>query len=81
MSDYAFRFGGLARLYGADGLARLRQAHVAVIGLGGVGSSDAEPERVAFAAVGGFRGTKFELSVHSKPPPNTLRSPDPTRQP
>lgn len=38
MSDYAFRFGGLARLYGADGLARLRQAHVAVIGLGGVGS-------------------------------------------
>ncbi len=29
---------------------------------------------VAFAAVGGLSGTKFALSVHSKPPPNTLRS-------
>ncbi len=38
MSDFEMRFGGIARLYGADGLARLRAAHVCVVGLGGVGS-------------------------------------------
>ena len=38
MSDFATRFGGLARLYGADGLARLRAAHVCVVGIGGVGT-------------------------------------------
>lgn len=38
MSDYTVRFGALARLYGAEGLMRLQSAHVAVIGLGGVGS-------------------------------------------
>ena len=38
MSDYDFRFGGIGRLYGADGLTRLRAAHVCVIGIGGVGS-------------------------------------------
>ncbi|MCL4125086.1 UNVERIFIED_CONTAM: hypothetical protein GTU68_028231 [Idotea baltica] len=32
------RFGGIARLYGYDGLKRLRAAHVCVIGVGGVGS-------------------------------------------
>ena len=32
------RFGGVVRLYGAAGLERLRAAHVAVVGLGGVGS-------------------------------------------
>ncbi|MCI0535070.1 MAG: tRNA threonylcarbamoyladenosine dehydratase, partial [Verrucomicrobiales bacterium] len=31
-------FGGIARLYGAQGLQRLRRSHVCVIGLGGVGS-------------------------------------------
>lgn len=36
------RFGGLARLYGPDAPARLRDAHVAVAGLGGVGSWAAE---------------------------------------
>lgn len=36
--DYQTRFAGIARLYGQAGLERLRQAHVAVIGLGGVGS-------------------------------------------
>ncbi len=36
--DEARRYGGIARLYGADGLARLRAARVAVAGLGGVGS-------------------------------------------
>jgi tRNA threonylcarbamoyladenosine dehydratase len=36
------RFGGIARLYGADALARLRAAHVVVVGVGGVGSWAAE---------------------------------------
>ncbi len=36
--DFAQRFGGIARLYGADGLARLSRAHVCIIGVGGVGS-------------------------------------------
>lgn len=40
--DLERRFGGLARLYGADGAARIRGAHVAVIGIGGVGSWTAE---------------------------------------
>lgn len=36
--DFGRRFGGVARLYGVDGLARLRAAHVCVVGVGGVGS-------------------------------------------
>ncbi len=32
------RFNGIVRLYGATGAARLRQAHVGVVGIGGVGS-------------------------------------------
>jgi tRNA A37 threonylcarbamoyladenosine dehydratase len=32
------RFGGIARLYGRDGLERLARAHVCVVGVGGVGS-------------------------------------------
>lgn len=36
--DLERRFGGLARLYGQDGALRIRQSHVAVIGVGGVGS-------------------------------------------
>jgi tRNA A37 threonylcarbamoyladenosine dehydratase len=32
------RFGGVARLVGVEGLARLRAAHVCVAGIGGVGS-------------------------------------------
>ena len=32
------RFGGLDRLYGLEGAARIRAAHVAVVGIGGVGS-------------------------------------------
>lgn len=38
MSDYIVRFGALARLYGQAGLSRIQSAHIAVIGLGGVGS-------------------------------------------
>ena len=40
--DTERRFGGLARLYGAQGSERIRAAHVAVVGIGGVGSWAAE---------------------------------------
>jgi len=36
--DYDFRFGGIRRLYGVRAAARFRQAHVVVVGVGGVGS-------------------------------------------
>ena len=36
--DFDRRFGGIARLYGEQALARFRSAHVCVIGVGGVGS-------------------------------------------
>jgi len=42
MSSDDPRFGGVARLYGVAGLARLQGAHVAVVGVGGVGSWAAE---------------------------------------
>lgn len=40
--DIERRFGGVARLYGANGLTKLQAAHVVVIGIGGVGSWAAE---------------------------------------
>lgn len=40
--DIARRFGGVSRLYGLEGLARLQSAHICVIGIGGVGSWAAE---------------------------------------
>ncbi|NDE25683.1 MAG: tRNA threonylcarbamoyladenosine dehydratase, partial [Betaproteobacteria bacterium] len=36
------RFGGMARLYGVEGAAQVAQAHVMVVGIGGVGSWVAE---------------------------------------
>ena len=41
-ADLARRFGGLARLYGVTGAAKIRTAHVVVVGIGGVGSWAAE---------------------------------------
>ncbi len=38
MIDEERRFGGLARLYGVVGAQRIRGAHIAVVGIGGVGS-------------------------------------------
>jgi len=49
-SDRARRFGGVARLYGAPAAAAFERAHVAVIGIGGVGSWAAEA--LARSAVG-----------------------------
>ena len=36
--NHARRFGGLERLYGINGAARIRSSHVMVVGIGGVGS-------------------------------------------
>ena len=38
MDHYERRFAGVGRLYGTEGLDRIRRAHVCVVGLGGVGS-------------------------------------------
>jgi len=41
-ADLQRRFGGLERLYGVAGAAAIRSSHVAVVGIGGVGSWAAE---------------------------------------
>ena len=41
-ADLQRRFGGLERLYGVEGAARIRHSHIAVVGIGGVGSWTAE---------------------------------------
>ena len=41
-ADVQRRFGGLERLYGVQGAARIRAAHVVVVGVGGGGSWTAE---------------------------------------
>jgi tRNA A37 threonylcarbamoyladenosine dehydratase len=41
-ADLQRRFGGLERLFGVRGAAAIRKAHVAVVGVGGVGSWAAE---------------------------------------
>jgi tRNA threonylcarbamoyladenosine dehydratase len=51
------RFGGVARLYGVAGAQRIASAHVAVVGLGGVGSWAAE----ALARSGVGRLTLIDL--------------------
>ncbi len=51
------RFSGLARLYGVTGASRIENAHVAVVGLGGVGSWAAE----ALARSGVRRLTLIDL--------------------
>jgi tRNA threonylcarbamoyladenosine dehydratase len=50
IADRDRRFGGIARLYGAPALAAFERAHIAVIGIGGVGSWVAEA--LARSAVG-----------------------------
>ena len=51
------RFGGLERLYGVAGAQRIRDAHVVVVGIGGVGSWTAE----ALARSGVGRLTLIDL--------------------
>ncbi len=55
--DLERRFGGLVRLYGAEGAAKIRAAHVVVAGIGGVGSWAAE----ALARCGVARLTLIDL--------------------
>lgn len=55
--DLERRFGGLARLYGAEGAAKILAAHVVVVGIGGVGSWAAE----ALARSGVARLTLIDL--------------------
>ena len=40
--DYHLRFGGIERLYGRKALHAFHHAHIAIVGLGGVGSWAAE---------------------------------------
>lgn len=40
--DFERRFGGVSRLYGENGAAQIRAAHIVVVGVGGVGSWAAE---------------------------------------
>ncbi len=48
--DFERRFGGVRRLYGPNAFARFQEAHVCVVGIGGVGSWVAEA--LARSAVG-----------------------------
>ncbi len=48
--DFERRFGGIRRLYGETAFARFQQAHVCVVGVGGVGSWVAEA--LARSAIG-----------------------------
>ena len=61
MNDTVFlpsrRFGGIARLYGDEALARFSRAHVCVVGVGGVGSWAVE----ALARTGIGRLTLIDL--------------------
>jgi len=52
------RFGGIVRLYGREGLARLRQAHVCVVGVGGVGSWTVEA--LARSGIGSISMVDFD---------------------
>lgn len=56
-ADLERRFGAVARLYGERGFARLRAAHITVVGIGGVGSWAAE----ALARSGVGRLTLIDL--------------------
>ena len=58
-ADLARRFGGIKRLYGEQALARFQNAHVCVVGIGGVGSWAAEA--LARSAIG--RITLIDLDM------------------
>jgi len=55
--DLSYRFGGIIRLYGVQAFERFSNSHVAVIGIGGVGSWAAE----ALARSGVGKITLFDL--------------------
>lgn len=41
-NDFYSRFGGIGRLYGLEGLEKMKSSHILIIGIGGVGSWVAE---------------------------------------
>jgi len=57
--DHERRFGGVTRLYGAEGAKRLQNANVCIVGIGGVGSWSAE----ALARTGVGRITVVDLDM------------------
>lgn len=57
------RFGGIARLYGDAGFARLRAARVTIVGIGGVGSWAAEA--LARSGVGSLRLIDLDVVAES----------------
>ncbi len=61
--DYERRFGGVARLYGAAALKHFAQAHICVIGVGGVGSWVAEA--LARTAIGELTLIDFDNLAES----------------
>jgi tRNA threonylcarbamoyladenosine dehydratase len=62
-ADLVRRFGGLERLYGVPGAAAIRAAHIAVIGIGGVGSWAAEA--LARSGVGHITLVDFDQVAES----------------
>lgn len=58
-ADIERRFSGVGRLYGPDGAKALREAHICVVGIGGVGSWSAE----ALARTGVGRITLVDLDM------------------
>jgi tRNA threonylcarbamoyladenosine dehydratase len=62
-ADLERRFSGLERLYGVQGAAQIRAAHVAVIGIGGVGSWAAEA--LARSGVGQITLVDFDQVAES----------------
>ena len=61
MNGYESRFGGVRRLFGNEGSARIKGAHVCVVGLGGVGSWAVEA-LARSGAVHGLRVVREPLS-------------------
>ncbi len=62
-ADWSRRFGGIARLYGPAALAVFRQSHVAVIGIGGVGSWAGEA--LARSAIGKLTLVDLDMIAES----------------
>ena len=82
--DYARRFAGIGRLYGQQALARFAQAHVCVVGIGGVGSWAAEA--LARSAIGQLTlidldhvaESNINRTVHGRSRPDRNCMPSPT---
>lgn len=61
--DYNKRFGGIGRLYGTDALPILRNSHICIVGLGGVGSWAVEA--LARSGIGNLTLIDFDIIEQS----------------